>query len=187
MNQRVESNRAVKGKLVNALLKLMEARPLSEISVKEIVAEAGVARQSYYRNFHSKRAILTLFYEELQTEIRRAMAAPEELPEGEAQVTEILRVLKAKRRPLLTLHQAGFAPMSLEIITENLEFFYGGMPARSLERYWLTCFAGMVYNTAMAWLENGAEEDCQAMAHVICTFHPETFLTTCGSWEGMEE
>ncbi len=40
--------------LTDALLSLLAVKPLDDISISELVAEAGVGRASFYRNYKSK-------------------------------------------------------------------------------------------------------------------------------------
>ena len=57
-DKRYEANRQVKLKIARALTKLMDTKAFSDISVTDIITTAGVARASYYRNFHSKEEVL---------------------------------------------------------------------------------------------------------------------------------
>ena len=58
----IESNNpsAVRSKteITQALLKLMEEYPYSEITVKQIILTASLARKTFYRNFESKDDVL---------------------------------------------------------------------------------------------------------------------------------
>jgi probable dihydroxyacetone kinase regulator len=56
----------MKKELARSLRKLMETRPLSKITVKEIVADCGVNRQTFYYHFEDLYALLRWIY---QTEI----------------------------------------------------------------------------------------------------------------------
>ena len=47
-----------KKQITDALLKLMEDLPYSEISVKQIVLETGLERKTFYNNFTSKDDVL---------------------------------------------------------------------------------------------------------------------------------
>ena len=39
--------------LVQALMRLLQEKPLSSISITELAAEAGISRMTYYRNYQS--------------------------------------------------------------------------------------------------------------------------------------
>lgn len=44
--------------ITQALLALMKIHPYSEITVKQIILEAGLARKTFYRNYDSKDDVL---------------------------------------------------------------------------------------------------------------------------------
>lgn len=53
--------------LTNALLQLLEEKPIKEISISELVDKAGVGRASFYRNYHCKEDIVKRYlYEKTQ-------------------------------------------------------------------------------------------------------------------------
>ena len=47
--------------LAEALLQLMEAKPLGDVNISELCARAGVSRVSFYRNYSSKEDILVRY------------------------------------------------------------------------------------------------------------------------------
>ena len=55
MNKRQEANMRVKARITAALLTLLNEKSISDITVTEIISEAGVARASFYRNYCSRR------------------------------------------------------------------------------------------------------------------------------------
>ena len=58
MARKNEAHDMVMESLTEALLQLMRAKPLAEISVSELCDKAGVSRVSFYRNFDSMDDIL---------------------------------------------------------------------------------------------------------------------------------
>lgn len=50
-----------KNEITTALLHLMEQYPYSDIAVKQIVLEAGIAHKTFYRNFDSKNDVLDAY------------------------------------------------------------------------------------------------------------------------------
>lgn len=51
-------NQYVVEHITEALLHLMQTQPVGDISISQIVAEAGVGRASFYRNFNSREDVL---------------------------------------------------------------------------------------------------------------------------------
>lgn len=170
MNKRKAANDTVRNKIIDALLALMETKNFSEISITEIVTQAGVARQSYYRNFSSREAILEAFFDQLRAEVLETISAHQVKYFGEESLTLLLATLRTRRRALLTLQRAGFSEYNLAMINQYEELIFGDMPARSIERYRVYIFAGAIYNTTMVWLANGAVESCEDVARILCNF-----------------
>ncbi|MGT2935229.1 TetR/AcrR family transcriptional regulator [Streptococcus castoreus] len=53
-----ETRKLVRESMEIALINLLEHKPLGDITISELVAKAGVSRNAFYRNYHSKEAIL---------------------------------------------------------------------------------------------------------------------------------
>lgn len=56
---------SIKYKLAIAMKEIMKTTPLERISINSIVAECGVSRQTFYRNFHDKYDLIDWYYNEL--------------------------------------------------------------------------------------------------------------------------
>ena len=59
MGTKARTNLFLKECLADALLKLLETKPMDKITIEEITSAAGVGRTTYFRNFRSKEEILT--------------------------------------------------------------------------------------------------------------------------------
>ena len=178
MDKRKESNLRVRHQIVEALLTLLEGQTFSEISVINIVETAGVARQSYYRNFSSKEAIVEEFYSSIHKAVLKELSSAVTQGVSRAMVESILHALYKNRKGILQLHRAGFSQKNLEFINQYMEEAAGNMPVHSLERYHLYCFAGAIFNTAQIWLLDGAKEPVEDMARLICEFQPASLSIT---------
>ncbi|MDV5978011.1 UNVERIFIED_CONTAM: TetR/AcrR family transcriptional regulator [Streptococcus canis] len=63
-----EARQVARESMEIALMKLLENKPLRDITISELVTKAGVSRNAFYRNYGSKEAILEQL---LTTVIRR--------------------------------------------------------------------------------------------------------------------
>lgn len=59
MDKRKIANQAVKEKLFQAMVHLLQEKEWSKITVSELIRISGVARVSYYRNFSSMEEYVT--------------------------------------------------------------------------------------------------------------------------------
>lgn len=172
MDKRIIANRRVRQRMVEALLTLMETKRFSEISVTDIVTQAGVARQSYYRNFSSKDAILEEFYAGIRAQVLENLGHPHTVGIRHLILT-ILQVLKEHQSQILQLYHAGFAKLNLEMIDQYIEDAAGDMPARSPLRYQIYCFAGAFFHVGLVWLSGGAKESAEEIAEIILSFRAQ--------------
>lgn len=64
MKKKVQStNVFIKKCIAQALMKLLQKKELSAISITELTKVAGVSRMAYYRNFNSKEEIISSYCE----------------------------------------------------------------------------------------------------------------------------
>lgn len=64
MQRKNSANLIVRESITHALFKLMQKKPLREITVSELVKTAGVSRNSFYRNFQSLEDILRQYLQD---------------------------------------------------------------------------------------------------------------------------
>lgn len=68
-----ESRKLTREALETALLLLLEKKTLSQITISELVAKAGVSRNAFYRNYKSKEAILESILTQIVRRIFRGL------------------------------------------------------------------------------------------------------------------
>ena len=59
MGGKTGSNVFLKECLADALIRLLETKPLNKLTIPEIAKSAGVGRTTYFRSFSSKEEMLT--------------------------------------------------------------------------------------------------------------------------------
>ena len=70
MDKRKEANIRVKSNITKALFRLMHEKSFSDISITELIRDAGVARVSFYRNYDSKEDVLVTLIEDILEQFR---------------------------------------------------------------------------------------------------------------------
>ena len=66
MDKRMLENKRVRTAIAKAWIALLKEKSFSEIKVTDLVKRAGVARQSYYRNFESMEDVAKEYMSEIQ-------------------------------------------------------------------------------------------------------------------------
>ncbi|PST46166.1 hypothetical protein CPA40_06885 [Bifidobacterium callitrichos] len=162
-------NDRVRRQITEALFVLMERRRFSAITVTDIVAEAGVARASYYRNFKSKEDVINAWMSDLHDSIQPSDTKPREYDVfARANIADgfersLTRFLTAKSY-ILTLYRNGFASLIQDTINGYVRGMAGRAPMGSIGQYRLYFVAGAMFNILIKWLEGGAVESPRAIA-----------------------
>ena len=63
--------------IVNSLIELMDEKPYNQITLKEIAENVDLTRQTIYRNFQTKEAILEYYVDGLYDEFIRIIVSAE--------------------------------------------------------------------------------------------------------------
>ena len=139
--------------LTNAMLKLLRDKPLGEISISELIEEAGVGRASFYRNFEDKADILKAYLNKIFHEWVDEYEKSPERP-----LSEQLRTLFAhfeKYRDFYTLlNDRGL----LWLLKDVVVWIFGPKPEHSQERR----IPGLTLPTSsMAGLRFGSSGGCR--------------------------
>lgn len=174
MDKRKEANLRVKERITTTLFHLLEQKSISEISVSEIIAGAGVARASFYRNYSSKESVIpTLIADVLET-FRETIQYDENNFYTYENVRRSFEYFSRYETQVLDLHRFGYGSILLEMLNQFHEEVAGTMAYRSIERYKLYIYIGSLYNTAMIWLQGGQKESVDEIAdmfYVTCAIH----------------
>ncbi|MCK8606785.1 TetR/AcrR family transcriptional regulator [Apilactobacillus ozensis] len=65
---------STKNKIVTSMFELLKNKSFDDINVKDICADAGVSRMTYYRNFHSKKDVLAYRFDSAFTTFVQRLA-----------------------------------------------------------------------------------------------------------------
>lgn len=157
-----------------SFLKLLEERPLREITVRDIVQDCGVNRNSFYYHFRDVPALLHEIVEEQMERIIARQAPVLSLP---ACLESAARFASEHRRIVLHISQSGnrdiFEQHLMELCRRTVESFasaaFGDVPIRPADReilirfYQCECFGQII-----EWLNNGMRYDMRAEFHRLC-------------------
>lgn len=176
MDKRRQENRRVRRAIAAAWMALLKEKPFSEITVTDVVRRAGVARQSYYRNFTCLEDVARAYMREIQGETMAVLRAQGIDRYGPRFVTLVLEGVARHREDLLAMYDAGLSQILLELIDQMCCQLFGDMPARSVERYRISCFSGMLFHVEMTWLQSGAREPAAEVAALLCSYETRALL-----------
>lgn len=168
MDKRKEANLRVKTSIATSLLELMHQKSYASITITELIRAAGVARVSFYRNYESKEDVLLTLIDDVLGEYEKWMSREETGCYTYWNVKNSFTYFRNYRDIVLDLCHFGYGSILLEKLNRFHEEVAGTMSNHSIEKYGLYMYMGALFNTAIVWLENGAEESEEALAEMFC-------------------
>lgn len=152
MNKKQEANAFVKECITTALIQMMETQSIDDISIIDLIKRAGVSRNSFYRNFESKRDVLEKHLVILIQEWGKEF---EDRGDMNSFSETLLKHYYKYKDFYLLLYRQGLSTM----IYENLRAACKLDEAQSnLERYGKSMFAGMLFGWLDEWMRQGMPE-----------------------------
>ena len=160
--------------LKSSFLRLLEERPLREITVKDVVQDCGVNRNTFYYHFRDIPALL----EEIITDLANRIIADQGPAASLADCLETAaRFAREHRQAVLHINQSAhrrlFELCLMDVCRRVVEDYaaaaIGGIPVSSEDRavivrfYQCECFGQI-----MAWLNDGMRYDIGEQFRRLC-------------------
>lgn len=164
MDKRKEANMRVKRSITDALFRLMHEKSFSDITITELIQNAGVARVSFYRNYESKEDVLLTLISDVLEQFRETIDGNETDYYTYENIRRSFVFFKRYGDFVLDLYQFGYGSILLERLNRFHEEVAGTMPIHSIDKYKLYMYMGALFNTAIIWLQNGTKESEDDMA-----------------------
>ncbi|WP_315077412.1 TetR/AcrR family transcriptional regulator [uncultured Clostridium sp.] len=173
--------------IVNSLIELMDKKPYNQITLKEIAENVDLARQTIYRNFATKEAILEYHVDGLYNEFIKIISAKKQVTLNDLLITYFEYWYKSKEflkklidnnvySILLDLHLKYLNSMATNEELKKLTFV-------SENSYFNHFTAGGLWFVLKRWIEDDAEKTPKEMTNIILNFYHIKGLNT----ESMEE
>ena len=152
MNKKQEANAFVKECITTALLQMMETQSIEEISIIDLIKKAGVARNSFYRNFDSKKDVLA---KHLLTLIQEWTKEFETLGDETRFSETLLKHYYKYKDFYLLLYRRGLSDMIYETLRTACKL---DESQNNMERYAKSMLAGMLFGWVDEWMRQGMPE-----------------------------
>ncbi|WP_432164184.1 TetR/AcrR family transcriptional regulator [Streptomyces tendae] len=132
-NRYAERSAATQALVMSALERLLDSgENYSEISVQQILEEAGVSRATFYAHFHGKSAVLVRLTNDLRDSLVSLAETLDIADEGDGDVRlsvffeEVIRIHRTRRSVIAAVAEAASYEASVsDFYTVNLESFEG--------------------------------------------------------------
>ena len=164
-----------KQEITEALLSLMQTAPYNEISVKQIIIEARLARKTFYRNFESKDDVLISYLKGIIREYYDVVNT------GKVNVLDTIFQYVDKNRDFLQLlEKHNMLHVPLQCINEYLpllhsKFFNECKPAtflfKNLDSEYIMAFnIGAIWNVVTLWIHRGMTDTPETVKKNIAQY-----------------
>lgn len=152
MNKKQEANAFVKECITTALLIMMKTQNIDDIFVTDLIAKAGVARNSFYRNFASKKDVLSKHLIILIQEWGKEF---EDRCDPAYFSESLLKHYYKYKDFYLLLYRQGLSDMIYETIRAACKL---DEAQNNIQRYFLSMIAGMIWGWVDEWMRKGMPE-----------------------------
>lgn len=165
-----QANMIAKDCIVEALIKLLEEKSLSAITISELTEKAGVSRMTYYRNYDKKEDIFKTYLDDVMEfyhdDVKNLMLQGNY--DDMDNMIHCFCYMKEHRHFLDSLFKSGFGHLLLKTICNYvIKTWYKPENGKALY-YKLHAFSGALYNLYIAWSMDGMEESPEEMASLLC-------------------
>ena len=170
-----------KREIKNTFLKMLEVKPLNQITVKLLVSECGINRNSFYYHYQDIPALIEEIVTEETDAIIREYSTIDSMETG---LKAILSFASMKRKALLhifnSINRDIFEQHLWKICDYVIRAYLDPILANSKLNEFEKKVAAKFYKCecfgfAMDWLNNGMEEEAQAQIDRFCEFHTKMF------------
>lgn len=164
MDRKKTTPPGVKDRLLAALMEFAGKADWTKLTVTELIQKSGVARASFYRNFHSVEDIIDYGVQQMAQLYHQGKPAPGEGFHSRELMRYKFSFYREHADLVLAFHRAKAGTTLLDVITDCEISAWGDMPVSSITKYELYYFAGAFYNMLLCWLEGGMRETPDQMA-----------------------
>ncbi|MBR1750773.1 MAG: TetR/AcrR family transcriptional regulator [Ruminococcus sp.] len=161
--------------ITTSLFRLMEQHPYSEITVKQIILEARLARKTFYRHYDSKDAVIKAFLLGIIKEYSDKLKAREA-----DSLDLIFSLLKQHEHIVMLLDKNDMLHLLLIYLNEYLPEIHSDsdvtrdIPTRyfgGLDQEYLMAFnIGAVWNVVFRWVRKGMTDSPENIKAVLMEY-----------------
>jgi len=163
----------VKNEIKVAVMQLMAHKTYMDITVTDIVSQAGVARASFYRNFNSIYDVLDEITEEISNsmseEVFPVLSGEDERKTREFLFHHFYEFIRLKKETEKLRDENALVFFS--ILNNKIELKISKSQADTVKgKYSLTGKLGLIDSVTRKWLDTGAPEPPEELVDYIMSF-----------------
>ena len=158
----------------NTFSKMLEEKPLNQITVKEIVKECGINRNTFYYHF---RDIPALEENIIKEHVDRCIQRFPRIESIEEVLEVSLTFIYEKKRSVMHLFNSGSRDIIEKYLMEMCEYavtsyintvLYGRKVKEEAKEVLIQLVKCLCFGTMMDWLLGGMQDDLREPFHQLC-------------------
>ena len=168
MDKRLEANLRVKGSITDALFALMQKKNLADITITEIINDAGVARASFYRNYKSKSDVIVVFIRDILERFRNGREITSINYRSRQHVKKFFLYFRTYSSYFINLYNANLISLLIDELNAFQAAMAGETAMSSPDKYCVYFYMGALFNVSFEWTRAGCVEPLDDMVDVFC-------------------
>ncbi len=158
-----EKNSYVREHILKTLIDLMKNEEFESITIYRLVAEAGVGRSSFYRNYDSKEDVLQQEAKRLKSELN-LICKSDDPNNIRLKLLRTLDFFQQNSDFYCTLYQTGFKQIIEDSIIDMNEQM---IDLPNLTAYTISGFSYLIYGWMIEWIKRGMQESSNELIEMF--------------------
>ena len=174
-------NKAVKTKnqISQALIELLNNKPLDLITIKELAKKAEISRTAFYNNFNNLDAVLKYIYQRAHKQIFKEKYFQLEYVYSDEHILDMISFFDKNSKLLLVLIKWNLIELIAKYNTEIVLSYtqrYKNKFIREHAFYFISYYHRYLFNICTCWITNGKQESIETLFKIIKEFEKIKFI-----------
>ena len=161
---------AVSALIKKAFIELMNKKYYMDITVTDVVNEAGVARASFYRNFKSTNDILESLVDDITADIEETLLPVFSSDDEESWrefLFNLIYIFRSRQKKLIINYPTNI-PIILEKMNDHLVYSQDSIHYTNIrEKYYLIARFGLIFMVLKGWTDSGMKESPEDLINYL--------------------
>ncbi|UWG97778.1 TetR/AcrR family transcriptional regulator [Dehalobacter sp. DCM] len=159
--------------IFSALIQLLNKQAYDEISISQITDKAGVARQTFYRNYQNKDDIIIKYIDTIFDEFVTEIKIMQNAEDVSAVYTLFFQVLLRHKSELMAIKEASLDHLLFNVFWSYhrvfLQFFYvdNQETNQTFNEYFIKYQLGGIISIILEWLQNSMQSEPEELGMII--------------------
>lgn len=174
-------NKAIKtkNKISQALIELLNNKPLDLITIKELTEKAEISRTAFYNNFNNLDDVLKYIYQKEHKKIFKEKYSQLSYVYSDEHILDMIHFFDKNTKLLIVLIKwnliALIAKYNTEIVLSYTQH-YNNKFIRDNAFYFISYYHSSLFNICTYWIINGKQESVESLFRMIKQFEKIKFV-----------